>query len=65
MGESGTMCPKKGGMMVVTYEKNELISTRIVTRWRICMDYRKLNDSTRKDHYPVPFLDQMLDRLAG
>ncbi|XP_055812065.1 uncharacterized protein LOC129881982 [Solanum dulcamara] len=55
----------KGGMTVITNEKNELIPTRTVTGWRICMDYRKLNDATRKDHYPVPFIDQMLDRLAG
>ncbi|XP_049387509.1 uncharacterized protein LOC125851820 [Solanum stenotomum] len=57
--------PKKGGMTVVTNEKNKLIPTRTVTGWRICMDYRKLNDTTRKDHYPVPFIDQMLDRMAG
>ncbi|KAL5538742.1 hypothetical protein UlMin_046005 [Ulmus minor] len=57
--------PKKGGMTVVQNENNELIPTRVVTGWRICMDYRKLNKSTRKDHFPLPFLDQMLDRLAG
>ncbi|XP_049391401.1 uncharacterized protein LOC125855708 [Solanum stenotomum] len=56
---------KKGGMTVVRNEKNELILTRTVIGWRICMDYRKLNDATRKDHYPVLFIDQMLDRLAG
>ncbi|XP_059277806.1 uncharacterized protein LOC132031986 [Lycium ferocissimum] len=57
--------PKKGGMTVVTNDKNELIPTRTITGWRICMDYRKLNEATRKDHYPIPFIDQMLDRLAG
>ncbi|XP_049399731.1 uncharacterized protein LOC125863765 [Solanum stenotomum] len=57
--------PKKGGMTVVRNEKNELIPTRTVTRWRICMDYQKLNDAARKDHYPVFFIDQMHDRLAG
>jgi len=46
-------------------EKNELIPTRTVTGWRVCMDYRKLNKATRKDHFPLPFIDQMLDRLAG
>ena len=57
--------PKKGGMTVVSNENNELIPTRTVTGWRVCMDYRKLNKSTCKDHFPLPFIDQMLDRLAG
>nr|GEU36371.1 reverse transcriptase domain-containing protein [Tanacetum cinerariifolium] len=57
--------PKKGGITVVENENNELIPTRLVTRWRVCIDYRKLNDETRKDHFPLPFMDQMLERLAG
>ncbi|GJS84705.1 reverse transcriptase domain-containing protein [Tanacetum coccineum] len=57
--------PKKGGMTVVTNENNELIPTRLVTGWRVGIDYRKLNDVTRKDHFPLPFMDQMLERLAG
>ncbi|XP_070032771.1 uncharacterized protein [Nicotiana tomentosiformis] len=57
--------PKKGCMTVVTNEKNELIPTRTITGWRVCIDYRKLNKVTRKDHFPLPFLYQMLDRLAG
>ncbi|KAL5583117.1 hypothetical protein UlMin_015559 [Ulmus minor] len=57
--------PKKGGMTVVKNDKNELIPTRTVTGWRVCIDYRKLNDATRKDHFPLPFIDQMLERLSG
>ena len=57
--------PKKGGFIVIRNEKNELIPTRTVTGWRVCIDYRKLNTTTRKDHFPLPFIDQMLDRLAG
>nr|GEV19655.1 reverse transcriptase domain-containing protein [Tanacetum cinerariifolium] len=57
--------PKKGGMTVVANENNKLILTRLVTSWRVCIDYRKLNDATRKDHFPLPFMDQMLERLAG
>nr|GEW09487.1 reverse transcriptase domain-containing protein [Tanacetum cinerariifolium] len=57
--------PKKGGFTVVENEENELIHTRLVTGWRVCIDYQKLNDATRKDHFPLPFMDQMLERLAG
>ncbi|GJS81574.1 hypothetical protein Tco_0748115 [Tanacetum coccineum] len=56
--------PKKGGITVVKNEENELIPTRLVTGWRVCIDYQKLNDATRKDHFPLPFMDQMLERLA-
>ena len=57
--------PKKGGFTVIRNEKNELIPTRTVTGWRVCIDYKKLNTTTRKDHFPLPFIDQILDRLAG
>nr|GEU64145.1 reverse transcriptase domain-containing protein [Tanacetum cinerariifolium] len=57
--------PKKGGLTVVKNDDNELIPTRLVTGWRVCIDYQKLNDATRKDHFPLPFMDQMLEHLAG
>nr|GEY89470.1 reverse transcriptase domain-containing protein [Tanacetum cinerariifolium] len=57
--------PKKGGMTVIKNEENELVPTRLVTGWRVFIDYRKLNEETRKDHFPLPFIDQMLERLAG
>ncbi|CAN6720986.1 unnamed protein product [Malus baccata var. baccata] len=55
----------KSGVTVVDNAENELVPTRIQTGWRVCIDYRKLNATTRKDHFPLPFLDQMLERLAG
>ncbi|CAN6712766.1 unnamed protein product [Malus baccata var. baccata] len=57
--------PKKSGVTVVKNEDNELVPTRIQTGWRVCIDYQKLNAMTRKDHFPVPFIDQMLERLAA
>ncbi|GJX14137.1 reverse transcriptase domain-containing protein [Tanacetum coccineum] len=57
--------PKKGGITVVTNENDELVPTRTITGWRVCIDYRKLNEATVKDHFPLLFMDQMLERLAG
>ncbi|KAM2421501.1 hypothetical protein ACFXTH_027823 [Malus domestica] len=57
--------PKKSGVTVVKNAEDELLPTRIQTGWRVCIDYRKLNNTTRKDHFPLPFIDQMLERLAG
>nr|GFA33385.1 reverse transcriptase domain-containing protein [Tanacetum cinerariifolium] len=57
--------PKKGGFTVIENEENELIPTRLVTGWWVCIDYRKLTKATRKDHFPLPFMNQMLERLAG
>jgi hypothetical protein len=56
---------KKGGMTVIRNEKNELIPQRTVTNWWMCIDYRKLNKATRKDHCLLPFIDEMLERLAN
>nr|GEX77789.1 reverse transcriptase domain-containing protein [Tanacetum cinerariifolium] len=57
--------PKKGGFTVIENEENELIPTRLVTGWWVCIDYRKLNKATLKDHFPLSLMDQMLERLAG
>ena len=59
------MVPKKSGIQVVQNERKELVPTRLVPGWRMCIDYRKLNTATWKDHFPLPFIDQMLERLAG
>jgi hypothetical protein len=55
---------KKGGMTVMHNEKNEFIPKRTFTSWRMCIDYRKYNKATQKDHFPLPFIDEMLERLA-
>ncbi|KAL6329691.1 hypothetical protein AAG906_027228 [Vitis piasezkii] len=54
--------PKKSGITVIKNEKGEEITTRLTSGWRVCIDYRKLNAVTRKDHFPLPFIDQVLER---
>ena len=56
MGKSCSL----GGITIVPNDKNELIPQRIVTVYRMVTDFSKLNKVTRKDHYPLPFIDQML-----
>ena len=65
MTKSYTNCTKKYGITVVKNDKRESIPTRIPSSWRMCIDQRKLNDATRKDHFPLPFIDQILKRVAG
>ena len=57
--------PKKSGVTTVKNEKGEELSTRLTTGWRVCIDYRKLNEVTRKDHFPLPFIDQLHERVSG
>jgi hypothetical protein len=59
------LVPKKGGMTVISNEKNELIPQQTVTGWWMCIDCRKLNKATQKNHFPLPFIDEMLERLAN
>jgi hypothetical protein len=56
--------PKKGGITVVPNENNELIPQRVVVGYRMCIDFRTVNKVTKKDYYPLPFIDQMLERLS-
>ncbi|KAI5335287.1 hypothetical protein L3X38_025420 [Prunus dulcis] len=57
--------PKRIGITVVKNEHKELVQMRPAASWRVCTDYRKLNSDTRKYYFPMPFIDQMLERLAG
>ena len=57
--------PKKFGVTLIKNENNKDVPSRVQTGWRVCIDYRKLNATSRKDHFPLPFIDRMLERLAG
>jgi hypothetical protein len=56
--------PKKARVTVVKNKDNELVPTRIQSGWRVCIDYRKLNVATKNDHFPLPFIDQMVECLG-
>ena len=56
--------PKKSGVTTVHNEKGEELPTRLTKGWRVCIDYRRLNEVTRKDHFPLPFMDQLLERIS-
>jgi len=55
---------KETGIAVIRNDQNESVPTEVQSKSRVCIDYRKLNVATRKDHFLLPFLDQMLERLA-
>ena len=57
--------PKKSGVTTVQNEKREEVLTRLTIGWRVCIDYRRLNEVTRKDHFPLPFIDQLLENVSG
>ena len=57
--------PKKSGITVVQNDKGEEVSTCLTTGWRVCIHYRRLNAVTRKDHFPFPFINQVLERVFG
>jgi hypothetical protein len=59
------MIPKKFSLIVVENAAGELIPQHTTTGWRICIDYQKLNSHTWKDHFSLPFIDQILERLVG
>ena len=57
--------PKKSRVTTVHNEKGEEMPTRLTTSWRVCIDYRRLNEVTKKDHFPLPFMDQLLESISG
>ncbi|RDY03017.1 Retrovirus-related Pol polyprotein, partial [Mucuna pruriens] len=56
--------PKKSEMTMMKNRNDELVPTRVQNSWRVCIDFKKLNQATRKDHFPLPFLDHVLEKLA-
>ena len=57
--------PKKSGVTTVHNTKGEEMPTRLTTGWRVCIDYRRLKEVARKDNFPLPFMDQLLERISG
>jgi len=50
---------------MIRNDKNELGPTQVQYGCRVCINYRKLNDATRKDHFPLPSFNWLMERLAG
>ena len=57
--------PKKTRVTIVQNAKGVEMPNRLITGWRLCIDYRRLNKVTRKYHSPLPFMDQLLERVSG
>ncbi|RDX74450.1 Retrovirus-related Pol polyprotein, partial [Mucuna pruriens] len=57
--------PKKSGMTITKNQHDEVVPMRVQNSWRVCIDYRRLNQATRKDHFPLSFIDKVLEKLAG
>ena len=56
------MVPKKTEITLEKNEQGEEVQTRLATSWRVCIYFRKLNLVTKKYHYPLPFIDQILEK---
>ena len=57
--------PKKSRVTTVHNERGEEVPTRLTSGWRVCIDYWRLNEVARKYHFPLPFMDQLLERIYG
>ena len=62
---STQVMPKKSGITMVQNDKGKVFFTRLTSGWRVCIDYKKLNDVTRKDHFPLSFILRLLERVLG
>jgi hypothetical protein len=56
--------PKKTSLTLVPNEQNKLVPIRVQNGWRMCINFRKLNVTTRKDHFAILFINEMLEILA-